>query len=379
MASLQRKRSLFDSSDEDEEPQKSTSKGKTAKTRGGSSVVRKMSGKSSKQTQHKTSMKNNKECNKGAKLKTSGEHSKQAQLKTTVENSTGHEEVVEVQASGDDKEAQLKTPEKSSTIPDQAKIELSPAQRARIEQNRQKALLIKQEKANKRLSPQKKEDSKQKVLHIDNVKLIDTGGGFFIEENDTPDADMEAAMKLVDEPAPLFEEDRPFCEECNQPFNNSFLFHNFDHPVCDQCRDDRDKHMLITRTDSKTEYLLKDVDFDQREPILKFVTRRNPHNPRWGDMKLYLKLQVEKRALGVWGSEEALEEALEKKEDQREKTKKKKYEKQLKELRMNVRSSLYTRSNKVHEHEYGEEEYLEEEDEYCKTCISCGHQLNYRR
>jgi len=38
--------------------------------------------------------------------------------------------------------------------------------------------------------------------------------------------------------------------------------------------------------------LLKDEDFDVREPPLKFILRKNPHNERWGDMKLFLKLQV---------------------------------------------------------------------------------------
>lgn len=62
--------------------------------------------------------------------------------------------------------------------------------------------------------------------------------------------------------------------------------------VCDGCRDSDEKHSLITRTEAKTEYLLKDCDLDKREPILKFICRKNPHNVRWGDMKLYLHLQV---------------------------------------------------------------------------------------
>ena len=57
-------------------------------------------------------------------------------------------------------------------------------------------------------------------------------------------------------------------------------------------RDLDDKHKLITRTDAKNEYLLKDVDLDKREPILMFISKPNPHNSRWGDMKLYLRLQV---------------------------------------------------------------------------------------
>ncbi|KGL85186.1 DNA repair protein complementing XP-A cells, partial [Tinamus guttatus] len=57
-------------------------------------------------------------------------------------------------------------------------------------------------------------------------------------------------------------------------------------------RDAEDKHKLITRTEAKEEYLLKDCDLDKREPVLRYILKKNPHNSRWGDMKLYLKLQV---------------------------------------------------------------------------------------
>lgn len=57
------------------------------------------------------------------------------------------------------------------------------------------------------------------------------------------------------------------------------------------CRDE-EKHALITKTEAQKEYLLKDCDLDKREPPLKFITRKNPHNSHWGQMKLYLQLQV---------------------------------------------------------------------------------------
>lgn len=57
-------------------------------------------------------------------------------------------------------------------------------------------------------------------------------------------------------------------------------------------RDNEEKHKLISRTEAKQHYLLKDCDLDKREPPLRFILKKNPHNPRWGDMKLYLKLQV---------------------------------------------------------------------------------------
>ncbi|XP_066985073.1 DNA repair protein complementing XP-A cells homolog isoform X2 [Macrobrachium rosenbergii] len=239
-----------------------------------------------------------------------------------------------------------KTPEKEEKTKDNVKekVALSPAQKARIEQNRQKALLIRQDKINRRtpyIKPKENNDEGKKVIRINETKLIDTGGGFFIEEEEIPDDDMIAAMKMVNEPAPLIEEDRPHCLECNQVFNNSFLFHTFDHQVCDQCRDNDDKHSLITKTDAKNEYLLKDSDLEKREPPLKFIVRKNPHNSRWGDMKLFLKLQVEKRSLEIWGTEEALEEAIEKKEDQREINKQKRFNKKMKEQGVDGLSQLW--------------------------------------
>ncbi|KAB7496086.1 hypothetical protein Anas_09813 [Armadillidium nasatum] len=44
---------------------------------------------------------------------------------------------------------------------------------------------------------------------------------------------------------------------------------------------------------------------------------------------------------------------------------------------MNVRSSLYTRATKSHEHEYGEEVYHPDEDEYSKTCKTCDYSYRY--
>ena len=56
---------------------------------------------------------------------------------------------------------------------------------------------------------------------------------------------------------------------------------------------DRDgKHSLVTKTDAKNDYFLKDEDFDAREPALKCIVKKNPHNVNWGSMKLYLRCQV---------------------------------------------------------------------------------------
>lgn len=132
------------------------------------------------------------------------------------------------------------------------------------------------------------------------TKLIDSGGGFLIEKaiteaNEEAGADNQPVEEVL--PLPVSYE---VCEDCGVPFTESYLMKHFEYLVCDRCYDRDDKHSLITRTEAKNEYLLKDCDFDRREPPLKCIIRKNPHNVRWGEMKLYLHLQVEKRALEVW-------------------------------------------------------------------------------
>uniref|UniRef100_A0A8B9E4H8 XPA, DNA damage recognition and repair factor n=1 Tax=Anser cygnoides TaxID=8845 RepID=A0A8B9E4H8_ANSCY len=187
---------------------------------------------------------------------------------------------------------------------------------------------------------------------------------------------LECARALPTAPGLQF--DYLICGDCGKEFMDSYLMQHFDWATCDNCRDAEDKHKLITRTEAKEEYLLKDCDLDKREPVLRFIVKKNPHNPRWGDMKLYLKVQVIKRSLEVWGSEESLQEAKELRRDSREKMKQKKFDKKVKELRRAVRSSLWKRAASIHEHEYGPEENIDE-DTYKKTCTVCGHELTYEK
>jgi len=94
-------------------------------------------------------------------------------------------------------------------------------------------------------------------------------------------------------------------------------------------RDKEGKHSLITKTEAKQEYLLKDCDLDKREPVLKYILRKNPHNANWGEMKLYLHLQIEQRALEVWGSEENLLKEKEIRDIKRDGAKIKKFNKKV--------------------------------------------------
>jgi len=257
--------------------------------------------------------------------------------------------------------------------------ELSEGQKARMEKNKLKALALK--KSRLLAHPYSKTgNTASKASIVKEKKLVDGGGGFFIEEEDEVTAEEAVITEM---PPPIMPPDQPTCEECDKDFADSYLYNTFDHSVCDDCKDmEREgPHELITKTEAKKEFILKDSDFEkgERGHTLRFLLRKNPHNPRYGDMKLYLRLQVEKRALGMWGSEDALEKEHEQREDNRMALKTKKYNKKMKELRKAVRSSLFTKDFSTHKHSYGEETYDEEKDEYSKVCDGCGHVNIYEK
>lgn len=141
------------------------------------------------------------------------------------------------------------------------------------------------------------------TISVQGTKFVDSGGGFLLDPNacanQKPGKNTLVGTNLV-----LVEEDTAIqlppvyekCIECTEKYTESYLLQHFGYSVCDKCRDPDDKHSLITRSESKTEYLLKDCDLDKREPALRFISRKNPHNERWGEMKLYLHLQVRRRA-----------------------------------------------------------------------------------
>ncbi|KAL3885431.1 hypothetical protein ACJMK2_025489 [Sinanodonta woodiana] len=258
------------------------------------------------------------------------------------------------------------------TAPDIEK-RLTAAQRAKIERNRQSALLLRQSRlivhpyASEEASGWKKNGP---------PRQIDTGAGFFLEVED----EKEKCKQEIKHPeGPLMVIENLICEDCGKEFLESYLYDKFHYSVCDNCKQNDEAHPLITKTDARNKYILKDADLDKREPPLHFIIRKNPHNSKWGDMKLYLECQVRERALEVWGNEEKIEEEREKREENRGKAKQKKFDKKVKELRIAVRSSLWKKETGPHQHEYGEENYDAESDMYNKTCKICHHTMTYEK
>uniref|UniRef100_A0A0K0DNQ4 XPA_C domain-containing protein n=1 Tax=Angiostrongylus cantonensis TaxID=6313 RepID=A0A0K0DNQ4_ANGCA len=142
------------------------------------------------------------------------------------------------------------------------------------------------------------------------------------------------------------------CIKCNLPLFDSWLWERYNHPVfmfncavdhrglamnrCYHFPDDLGEHRLIPRTEVKSFYLLKDCDLDLRKPPLRYWSKKNPHNPRYGDMKLYLKCQVVERMLEVYGSWEEFEAEKRLRTSQKEIRAEKNFEKKVKEMRQHV-------------------------------------------
>ncbi|CAG9857217.1 unnamed protein product [Phyllotreta striolata] len=252
-------------------------------------------------------------------------------------------------------------------------VKISNIVKERIERNRQKAIILQRSKLTSHPYHNNK-DATTTTLKIGGTTYKDTGGGFLLEETEEPD---ELEQILAEQE--LIIENRPVCELCTKPFGVSWLYEKFEYKCCDSCRNP-EIHKLIAKTEAKDAYLLKDCDMDKREPPLKFVTQKNPHNAHWGDMKLYLLPQVEQRALEVWGTEENIEKERELREEKRVMAKSRKYEKQLKELRKGMRSSLYDRTKKAsHTHEFGEETYNEDDDTYYRKCTTCPYEETFEK
>ncbi len=151
--------------------------------------------------------------------------------------------------------------------------QMTEAQKTRAEKNRLKAIALKKSRL-ARTTPysdasgaEKKKDflTGDEVQKTKETKLKDTNAGFFIEEEEGgDDDDFDQIAKEI--PAPVVEPDRPKCLDCSEELADSYLFRTFDHEVCDKCRDtEKDgKHELITKTDAKNNFLMKDIDFDVR-------------------------------------------------------------------------------------------------------------------
>ena len=154
--------------------------------------------------------------------------------------------------------------------------------------------------------------------------------------------------------------------------------------VCDNCRrkNDNGKYTLVTKTEAKQEYLLLDTDLDVQFEGLRCIEKKNPHNERWGIMKLYLRYQVEKISYERYGGEQGLEEEIAKRFADKQKLQEKRQKNKVTKLRKQTLTSLWRTPDETHEHKYGEEQECSDGDDegmWKKVCETCGFVLTFEK
>ena len=95
------------------------------------------------------------------------------------------------------------------------------------------------------------------------------------------------------------------CEHCSRARLDKRMLADFGERVCYECRtaDARKPGFAtLSKTEAKDRFLLSDAQVD----ALRCRRLRNPRQPTWGDVRLYLVKHLERAALETWGSLAAL-------------------------------------------------------------------------
>lgn len=119
------------------------------------------------------------------------------------------------------------------------------------------------------------------------------------------------------------------CQSCQSRIIDQEYFDHFGVKVCFNCKESNILFEILTKTQARNEYLLTDEELAD-SALLPSMSRRNPHNPRWADMKLYLRCQICDFAVKKYGSLEAIKEAIANKNEIRTDRKSKQFLKKLK-------------------------------------------------
>uniref|UniRef100_A0A0N5A4W0 XPA_C domain-containing protein n=1 Tax=Parastrongyloides trichosuri TaxID=131310 RepID=A0A0N5A4W0_PARTI len=213
-------------------------------------------------------------------------------------------------------------------------------------------------------------------------------GGFDVSENDELESREKykryKRRKVADESQRINSSTVPpdNCDRCKRELIESYLWLSYGEAICDRCREENEgDYKYITKTDAKQIYLLKDADLELRKPSLRYVLKKNPRNPKYGDMALYLEKQVEERAYLVHGGIDGLEEARRIAEEKSNKRMINKVKKEMANIRKDLRdkeSFIKDYNTLRHDCSYGDEIELPNE-EYQKICVKCGSIKKYTK
>ena len=188
------------------------------------------------------------------------------------------------------------------------------------------------------------------------------------------------------------------CVDCGEADGQPRFFEAFGISVCFDCqracKGQGGKYQVITKSKAKDEYLLTDRQLDQQYGGLGCLVQPNPHDSRFGDMKLYLRAQAEELALQVWGSDEGLFDEKERRAEERQRkaaARKRKSEAGgsagstvtvgggKRRPSAGAAAALQRLATAPHRHEFlPDETYDEATDTWTKRC-ACGFEVAYER
>ena len=183
------------------------------------------------------------------------------------------------------------------------------------------------------------------------------------------------------------------CVDCGESEGQQKFFDAFAVSACYECqkasKGPGGKYQVITKSKAKDEYLLTDRQLSKEEGGLGCITMPNPRDSRYGDMRLYLRAQVEEVALQTWGSDEALFVEKERRVQERlQKAEAKKRKAATGESGARGRRPSESKKRAParpapaivsHVHVFlPDETYDEEEDTWTKRC-ECGFEVTYEK
>ncbi|KZT06361.1 DNA repair protein [Laetiporus sulphureus 93-53] len=219
--------------------------------------------------------------------------------------------------------------------------------------------------------PKLKRDSRLgKYFEYDLSKMVNSKGGFLVENDKEVDGELRAkekerererAMQSLDPPIFLDPNLNPKCQECQSLDIDQTFKKVFGCLVCNSCKNAKpERYSLLTKTECKEDYLLTDgkvcwflAELRDQE-AMPHLLKANPHKSTFANMMLFLRYQVEEFAWKKWGSPEALDAEYERRAAEKKKKKNKKFEAGLKELRRRTRETVWQkRQDQEHKHVFG--------------------------
>lgn len=209
-------------------------------------------------------------------------------------------------------------------------MKLTQEQLARIEENRQRAISLRNQK---NIALKSKvieaigldvvlEDAGNSNSSQTNATTVETQcyGGLHVNDNaNTSRDDINNYNHQVIEKSKIINDSQHLCQhtivndlnqhvQCTNTVIDMSLYEIFNEKVCYSCKRSSDQYDMLTKSEATKVYLLTNDSFS----LLKHKEQSNPHRPGWNAMKLYLRKHVNALSLQRFGSEEAL--MLEKKQ-----------------------------------------------------------------